>query len=279
MIKRKIVVPVFLLALPILAWAYSGGPPDQKTGAPGEGTCIDCHDTFPINSGNGAFTIAGPAYFDAGQTYEITIEISDQGQSRWGFEFTPLDQGDCAISDASHTQLSSAGGNSYVKHTSSGTYAGTPNGPISWTFDWTAPASPPDSVIFYAAGNAANNNNSTSNDYIYSTHFTTYRATGINDLTDNLLPSHFVVSNFPNPFNARTEINFSLPESGRARLAIYDVTGQLVRELVDEYLLTGVYSRQWDGLNSRNIPTASGIYFIKLAVGNYSTSHSMILLK
>jgi hypothetical protein len=64
-------------------------------------------------------------------------------------------------------------GKIYVEHIPAGTHAGDP-GPVSWSFEWTAPETPPDSVVFYAAGNAANNNGSTSGDYIYTTTWTTY---------------------------------------------------------------------------------------------------------
>ena len=54
-----------------------------------------------------------------------------------------------------------------MKHTSAGTFAGTP-GPTSWQYQWTAPAASVASVTFYAAGNAANGTGNTSGDYIYT---------------------------------------------------------------------------------------------------------------
>lgn len=161
-----------VLLLPGLLMARSGNPPDGKTGAPGEGTCHDCHSTFPINSGDGAFAILGPAEFEPNQTYEITVQVSDPGQIRWGFEITPLDLGSVTITDPIHTQQSLSGGRIYVKQTSAGTYNGTPNGPVSWSFDWQAPSEPPDQITFYAAGIAANGNGSSSGDYVYTTTFT-----------------------------------------------------------------------------------------------------------
>ena len=55
-----------------------------------------------------------------------------------------------------------------MKHTSTGTYNGTSNGPVTWQFDWTVPDPAVGTITFYAAGNAANGNGSTSGDYIYS---------------------------------------------------------------------------------------------------------------
>lgn len=167
------VMPLFvlLLVLPVLVYGFSSGPPNGVTGAPGEGTCVDCHSDFPLNSGPGSLVITGPPAFEPGVTYPITVTLAQNGQSRWGFEFSPLDVGSCTITDPATTQLDVEGGNTYVKHTSEGTYEGNP-GPAMWSFDWTAPVDPPQEITFYAAGNAANGNGSTSGDYIYTTTFT-----------------------------------------------------------------------------------------------------------
>ncbi len=171
--NRILFALIFVLIVPAAVMASSGNPPNGKTGAPGEGTCRDCHSSFPLNSGNGNLSITGPSEFIPGGTYPITVTLSDPGQSRWGFEITPLNTGSVTITDPVHTQFASSGGRLYVKQNSAGTYNGNFDGPISWSIDWTAPADPPDQVIFYASGNAANGNNNTSGDYIYTTSFAT----------------------------------------------------------------------------------------------------------
>jgi hypothetical protein len=160
-----------VLAVPLKALTYSAGPPNGKTGAPAEGTCHDCHDSFPLNSGAGSVVLTAPSTFLANQTYQITVTVTQSGQSRWGFEFTPLSTGTCTVTDPVNTQQDTFQTRVYVKHTSQGTQNGTP-GPTSWSFDWTAPADPPDTVHFYAAGNAANGNDRSSGDYIYTTSHT-----------------------------------------------------------------------------------------------------------
>lgn len=161
------IILAFVLLLPSPAQPYSGGPPDGVSGGPGEDTCVMCHSTFGLNSGPGMLTIAGPPSYEPGQTYPVTVTLQQAGQTRWGFEFSPLDQGTCTIIDPTQTQLSLSGGRTYVKHTVAGTNAGTP-GPTAWTFNWTAPTDPPASITFYAAGNAANNDGGNSGDYIYT---------------------------------------------------------------------------------------------------------------
>lgn len=160
-------VPLLLVVLVSTARAFTAGPPDAFTGAPGQGTCVQCHNSYPLNSGDGTFSILGPPTFAPGRTYPVVVQLSDPGQAKWGFEFSPLDKGTCTLVDTVTTQVSVTGSYVYVKHRAAGTFPGTP-GPVSWTFQWTAPANPPDTVFFYAAGNAANNDNSRLGDYVYT---------------------------------------------------------------------------------------------------------------
>jgi hypothetical protein len=167
------------LGLSAIVWAYSSTPPDDRAGnPPNTMTCKapGCHNTFDLNSGDGSLSIEDvPFAYVPGETYSVTITLSDPGQRRWGFELTALDAdnqqaGTFVITDPTNTQLSDNGGTSpdFVKQTRTGSFAGISDGPISWTFEWTAPSPAVGNVTFYAAGNAANNNGSTSGDYIYT---------------------------------------------------------------------------------------------------------------
>ncbi len=203
------------------------------------------------------------------------MEISDNGQSRWGFEITPLIYGSVTITNPSETQLSISNGKSYVKHTFNGTPSGTPNGPVSWSFDWTAPTSPPDSIIFYAAGNAANNNFLNTGDYIYTTSFTSHlMPTGIEDDPFASLPSHIQAGNYPNPFNAQTAISYDLPYAGKVTLEIYDLGGKKVESLADGFQEAGRKIVYWD---ASEMP--SGVYFFSLVFDAMRESKKMVLIK
>lgn len=169
-------LPFLLLAclvpVPTAVLANSAGPPDGRTGAPGESSCQACHGTA---TGDGALTLIGvPEMYQLGGSYTLTVELADNGQQRWGFELTSIDgNGDAAgslsVTDATNTQLSNNPGanRDYLKQTLAGTYAGTQNGPVSWSFDWTAPVSDLGDVFFYLAGNGANGDFSTGGDFIY----------------------------------------------------------------------------------------------------------------
>ena len=160
---------LLLLALPLVARAYSNGPPDGVTGAPDEVNCTVCHTSFEVNSGDGSLVISGPASYQAGQSYPITVTLQDPGQQRWGFELTTQGVGLFTITDPQRTQVEQSFLYQYVKHTQEGTHAGFFDGPNSWTFTWTAPAQPAGTIWLYAAGNASNDSGDDQGDYIYTT--------------------------------------------------------------------------------------------------------------
>jgi len=85
--------------------------------------------------------------------------------------------------------------------------------------------------------------------------------------------------NVPNPFNPSTSISFVVPVASPAVLAVFDVTGALVRELVDEVIPAGRRTVQWDGTNDRGESVSSGAYFYRLTVGKHSATRKMLLLK
>ncbi|UCE06815.1 MAG: T9SS type A sorting domain-containing protein [bacterium] len=96
-------------------------------------------------------------------------------------------------------------------------------------------------------------------------------------VADNLveLPSDFSLSqNYPNPFNSTTTICFQLPKPVVVNLSIFNLSGQLIEILVNEYKMPGYYSFQWEAHR-----IVSGIYFIKLKAGEYSEIKKCILQK
>jgi hypothetical protein len=80
--------------------------------------------------------------------------------------------------------------------------------------------------------------------------------------------------NYPNPFNPSTNINFSIPESGNVRLAVYNLVGEEVAVLVDGFTQAGFYEATFD---ASNLP--SGIYLYKLQSANSVQTKKMMLLK
>ena len=156
------------------AFACSFGPPDEKTGAPNESTCAQagCHAGNDLNVSGGSLILTVPETYIPNEVYTIVVNLSREGQSRWGFEMTALDAdgaraGSFAADDAGNTQLSEANSKQYIKHTLIGTARGTMD-THSWEFQWTAPDADIGPITFYAAGNASNGNLNPIDDYIYT---------------------------------------------------------------------------------------------------------------
>jgi len=97
--------------------------------------------------------------------------------------------------------------------------------------------------------------------------------TGIADKGD-ILPSETSLSNYPNPFNASTNIKFSLPNSADVKIDIYDILGRRVSTIVNEHLFAGYHSVIWNPVD-----LSSGAYFYKIEAGEYEISKKMILLR
>ncbi len=154
------------------AFAFSGGPPNEVTGAPNESTCVQCHTGNDLNVSGGSLMLAIPETYEPNEVYTIVVNLSRTGQSRWGFEMTALDAdgaraGSFAADEAENTKLSEANSKQYIKHTSIGTAQGTTD-EHSWEFQWTAPDADIGPITFYAAGNASNGNFNPVDDYIYT---------------------------------------------------------------------------------------------------------------
>jgi hypothetical protein len=86
--------------------------------------------------------------------------------------------------------------------------------------------------------------------------------------------------NFPNPFNPETTIAFDLSEEAVVNLTIYDMAGQVVRELAaGKVMAAGHYKSLWDGRDNSGNRVGSGLYFYRLGADDFTSVKKMILLK
>lgn len=89
------------------------------------------------------------------------------------------------------------------------------------------------------------------------------------------LPSVFNLNqNHPNPFNPTTTISYSLPQAENVKLSIYNLIGEEIGLLVNEFQQPGNYNLKFD---AADLP--SGIYFYSLTAGNFSETRKMMLVK
>ena len=110
-----------------------------------------------------------------------------------------------------------------------------------------------------------------------------YKALGWTPLaveaTDGMPTEFGLNQNYPNPFNPTTSISFSMPKDGHVLLQVYDVTGALVKTLVDQTMRAGNMQAAWDGTNLSGNKVASGVYLYRMAAGDFVAAKKMVLMK
>lgn len=112
-----------------------------------------------------------------------------------------------------------------------------------------------------------------SDGWVYWLDSTQMIITGLESETQQLL-SFKLEQNYPNPFNPSTKISWHSPVSSWQMLKVYDVLGNNVATLVDEYRSAGNYETEFNASDF-----SSGIYFYQLKAGNFVETKKMILLR
>ncbi len=82
-----------------------------------------------------------------------------------------------------------------------------------------------------------------------------------------------------NPFNPVTEIRYQLPEEAEVRLVVYDLLGQEVRILRERVHQAGYYAMRWDGRDSLERNVGSGVYVVRMQVGDFVEAKTMVLMR
>jgi len=100
------------------------------------------------------------------------------------------------------------------------------------------------------------------------------------DLETGVRPERFaLLQNYPNPFNPSTTIYYRLAREEEVVLSIWNLAGQLVRELVRETQSPGQYSVTWDGRDETRGPVANGVYLYGVRAGGSRLARKMVLMK
>jgi hypothetical protein len=100
-------------------------------------------------------------------------------------------------------------------------------------------------------------------------------------VTEPVIPKTYALyPNVPNPFNPATVIRFDVPAGGgEVTLRVYDVSGRLVRKLVDGTEEAGEKTVTWNGRNNRGQMVASGVYFYRMTAPGFEMTKKMVLLQ
>jgi hypothetical protein len=79
---------------------------------------------------------------------------------------------------------------------------------------------------------------------------------------------------YPNPFNPVTSFEYTLEKDGMVQVAVYDLNGRMVAELVNSWQSAGSYPVVWDANE-----LSSGVYMVNMTAGDYSTIQKVMLIK
>ncbi|MCB0279638.1 MAG: T9SS type A sorting domain-containing protein, partial [Calditrichaeota bacterium] len=116
----------------------------------------------------------------------------------------------------------------------------------------------------------------------YVNELTSYKlAVDPNFTGSNLVPEQYnLLQNYPNPFNPSTTIQYDLASDAIVRIVIYNMLGQKVRTLLNQFELAGSAKKiVWDGKNDAGQRVVSGIYIYQLNTATFSQSKKMVLIK
>ncbi|MEW6686501.1 MAG: T9SS type A sorting domain-containing protein [Candidatus Edwardsbacteria bacterium] len=107
--------------------------------------------------------------------------------------------------------------------------------------------------------------------------------TGVEELqSESTLPplaGGILLQNAPNPFRSETTIRYHLPGGTNVSLKVYNVLGQLVKTLVNDYRTAGAYSVRWNGKNDQMQKVSSGVYFYRLETESGNFTKKMVLIR
>jgi len=142
-------------------------------------------------------------------------------------------------------------------------------------FKWIVPSGLPTYPRIYAILDENNNINE-----IHEENNKGYNILGIYSVTgveveNNILPEEYVLyQSYPNPFNPSTTIKYSIPNSDKVSIKVYDILGREVSTLVNEYKTAGTHTVEFNASG-----LASGVYFYQLRAQNFAETKKMVLLR
>jgi hypothetical protein len=266
--KKKFTLVLSALVMAGLVYDYnfqaahtsSGSAPAGRTGSPGDGISCNtaCHGIqagTPSGSESMSLTGLPVSGYVAGQTYDLTLTMTDPAAGRWGFQLIAEDASQNSVGTFILGSGTTVVGSDYLTHAP----AVTASGSASWDFQWTAPASGAGEIGFYYAGVFANNNFANSGDVTINGSEMLSEASGVG-ISEAALESFSV---YPNPVideinvaakDVDEEIMFTMYSmDGRKVLEEKHDGGEITIDVSTKNLSTGVYFLQMEVDGNRAI--------------------------
>lgn len=239
--------------------------PAKNTGSPGDGSiCTACHFGSPVVSKSDIITTDIPAEgYVPGNTYTITVTLTNQGTSRFGFQLSPQNQAGAMLGTwgpaTTETQVISS---KYATHKMAGT-SGTNT--KTWNLQWTAPSAGTGDVTFYGAFNIANGDNNTTGDIIWKSSHTVSEQ-GANSLSagNKLTLKAFVDG------NGQLHVNLDQSTAGAVEIRLVDMNGKEASKWVAE----NNEAMNW----SAKLPELSaGVYTVQVKAGAKEGAQKIVI--
>jgi len=146
--------------------------------------------------------------------------------------------------------------------------------PNDSAFVWTVPDTPSDScVVKVVAYDIAHNSAQDVSDSLFNIE---------GQIDTGSIPEvvqFHLFQNYPNPFNPVTQIEYTLAEQAQVSMVIYDMSGRVVRTLIQETVPAGRHSATWTGQDEFGKPVASGVYVCRLESRGKAEMRKLVLLR
>jgi hypothetical protein len=273
--KIKLNILLLFTFLSIIVYAFKVQYPTgivgltEKDGALG---CI-CHNFEKTDS---VFAwIDGPDSVVLGNTVEYKLYLTGGPAVEGGFNLATL-FGKVYPLDSLTQRMEYFQGDTQLTHTQPLNFTGDT---IFWRFVYTAPDSALVDTIYSVVNSVNGDGNPTNADqWNFGRKFSITIYDSPISVKDNFveLKDFILYQNYPNPFNPTTKISWQSPIRSHQTLKIYDLLGNFIATLVDDYREAGVYEIDFD---ATKFNLTSGVYLISLSAGNFSKTKKIVLMK
>lgn len=216
----------------------------------------------------------------------VTIKYTSAGSQSWaavtnsGANYTDIPYGISISPNGSHIYVAGSSFNGasespfLVKYNSSGSVLSSMIYPVSGRVACVHVSNGND--LFLGGFRVVESENSAVNNDFISMEFGggVINLVGISGNNNEVPGEYKLFQNYPNPFNPVTTVKIHMPETGIAKLSVYDISGREIGVLVDKQLSAGSYEVTFDAAM-----LASGVYFYKLVTGGFTDIKKMMLVK
>ena len=89
----------------------------------------------------------------------------------------------------------------------------------------------------------------------------------------------FPFPSYPNPFSDSTNISFSIPQSQKVFIQVFDGAGRLIKTIANEQMQAGTHQLTWNAADENGTAVAKGMYYLKFNAGSYAETKKLAVIK